>query len=180
MKVCDMTNEEALELYKIAYFVCDKYNFPNDEDMIQDMVLGACERLSMYDESKSAKTTFLCKVMTNAALIILRKTNAKKRISECKKISFDSVVCEGNRAGDDKTLLDIIPSDIDISEDLNRKEILDHIEPLLEAPLILWMNGKDQKDIAEIIGVSQPQISREIKANIEKIRNYCKKNNLCY
>lgn len=184
MKACDMTNEEALELYKIAYKVCNDNKFQDDEDFIQELVLEACIKVKDWDESKSAWSTYMYMVMYNKAVGIIYYNNTKKRKFNGRIISLDDVVSSKNTSKDKHvTYEEVISSDIDLSEELYKKECIcfcEKVKHLIDEPLWMYMHGWTQKEIAAEFGVCRQRVSQLIQNNIKKIRNYCKKNNLCY
>lgn len=184
MKVCEMTNEEALELYKIAYKVCIDNRFKIDEDLIQDLVLEACIKLEDWDESKSAWSTYMYMIMYNKAVSLIHYNNSKKRKFKGLIISLDENISAKNTTKDKCiTYEEIIPSDVDLSEELHKIECADFyqkIKYLIDEPLWLYIHGWTQKDIAAEFGVCQQRAHQYIWNNIRKIRNYCKKHNISY
>lgn len=184
MKACDMTNEEALELYKIAYKVCNDNKFQDDEDFIQELVLEACIKVKDWDESKSAWSTYMYMVMYNKAVSLIYYNNTKKRKPNGLIISLDDIVNRPESILDKRvTYEEVIPSDVDLSEELHKKECIcfcEKVKHLIDEPLWMYMHGWTQREIAEEFGVCKQWVYQLIKNNIEKIRNYCKKHNLCY
>lgn len=169
-----MTNDKAVELYKLAGFTLKKYNVPYDEDLIQELVLYALEKEPLYNEERGAWSTFIINCMYTKLWMIHRANHTSKRNKGQPDQSLDETFC------DNLPYYDVIPSDVDIAKELDKKEALAAITPLVEEPLKLHIEGYTQKQIAEKLGFSQVTISRKIKVNIQKIKKYCKENNIEY
>lgn len=169
-----MTNEKAVELYKLAGFTLKKYNVTYDEDLIQELVMYAFERDPQYDESRGGWSTYIINCMYTKLVMLHRATHTIKRNKGQPDQSLDDYVY------DDLPYYDVIPSDVDIAKDIDKKEILAVITPLVEEPLRLHLNGWSQKQIGDKLGYSQAHICRLIRLNIEKIKSYCKEKGIEY
>lgn len=169
-----MTNEKAVELYKLAGFTLKKYNTPYNEDLVQELVLYALEKEPLYDERRGSWSNYIINCMYTKLLMIHRANHTIKRNKGQPDQSLDNTFC------DDLPYYDVIPSDVDIAKELDKKETLAAITPLVEEPLKLHLEGFKQVQIAEKLGVSQVTVCRRIKHNIQKIKKYCKENNIEY
>lgn len=169
-----MKDEKVNELYKLAAFTLKKYNVPFDEDLIQELVVYTYTKLPYYDESRGSWSTFVINCMYSKLAILYRSKNAKKRNCGQPVDSLDDTYY------DSLPYYDVIPSDIDVVKEVHKKEILNEILPLVDDPLKMYLDGFTQKEIADKYGVSQAQISRDIKKNIQKIKTYCKRKGIDY
>lgn len=160
----------ADELYKLAKFTLKKWNMVFDEDLIQDLVFYTYQQLEKFDELKGKKTTYIVHVMQNR----IRELNRNKHRKGRDKIIF-SLDWKNNEG---QEFVNLFCDDYDIVDVLNRENVLQHIMPLVEEPLKLYINGATQQELAERYKVSQPTIKRRIDNNINKIRQYVKKEGL--
>ena len=171
-----MTNDKALELYKLAGFTLKKYNIPYDEDLIQELVVYAYSKNHLYNEEKGTWANFIIHCMTSKIFMINRHDKLRGR-DVYTTISLDDFIDEENKL----TYADVIIIDDNIFiDELHKKELLKAIKPLIEKPLELKLQGLKQAEIAKRCGVSQPHISRKIKENIRKIKIFCAARGLNY
>lgn len=169
-----MTDEKAIELYKLAGFTLKKFNVPYDEDLVQELVLYAFEKDPLYDECRGSWSNYIINCMYTKLLMLHRASCTIKRNKGQPDQSLDDTFY------DDLPYYDVIPSDVDIAKEIDKKEVLAAIEPLIEEPLRLQLEGYSQVQIAKKLNYSQSHISRLIRLNIEKIKSYCKKNGIEY
>lgn len=168
-----MTEEQAVEVYKLAHSVCIKNNVAYDEDLIQELVLHAVTIEQYYDPALSSRSTFMFMCMKRKLVSIFAYNKCLKRDNGLMTYSLDYQTDE-----DSRSVHEIIPDDTDIIEQMNREDFMIRIDHLIEEPLRLYINGYTQKEIGEMKGCSSQWISHLIKKNIEKIKNYCEQNNI--
>lgn len=157
-----MTNEEIFNKnIKIAYKVAYKYqNCGIEFDELEQLcLLGLWKAIITYRKESSALSTYAYSVIRNEICMYLRK-NKKHALN---KHLSDIVV-------DNITLEEVIADDNDHMGELERKiYIEDYIKKLKKASLKerkiidLKIKGATQQDIAKILNISQPQVSRTIK-----------------
>lgn len=178
-----MTNYEVEELYKFAVKVSMKFNHGHwCEDDIQELVTYAYHKSKLYDSSRGNKSTFYYHIMNSKLLMMYRERQALIRKEDYNTLSLNMCI---NRTVDDRycepidTLTD--KSNIGNYESYGNKKTIEHILPLIGKELKRNIfDGKNQSQIAKELGLTQPQISRLIKANINKIKSYCIENDLQY
>lgn len=170
---------DAAEYYKIAKHVLNQKGIKFDEDIIQDIVTHIHKKMQTYDESRGKVSTYIGIVTMTRYLEIVRERSTLKNKANYDHISLDTVVHSATD-GDDITLMDVTSDDTDIVKTYIRKKILESILPLVEEPLMMWLMGEKQVNIANKIGVTQATVSRIIKHNIERIKQYCKENGIEY
>ncbi len=152
------------------------------EDLVSIGTIGLIKGINTYKNDKNIKlATYASRCIDNEILMYLRK-NKKRRadVSLDESLSFDS---EGNELH----LEDILGTESDIvTKDLEendmRKIMLKEIGKLTERDkqimvLRYGLNGNDeltQKEVAELLGISQSYISRIEKKVINKISNIIK------
>lgn len=168
-----MTEEQAVEVYKLACSVCKTNNVNYDEDLIQELVLHAVTREEFFDPSLSSRSTFMFMAMKQRLIDIFKYKTKPKRDNGLMTYSLDY------RADEDSlSIYEVLPNDEDVIEQMNREDFLKSIDHLIEEPLRLYLNGYTQREIGEMKGCSSQYICSLIKKNIEKIKNYCEENNL--
>lgn len=168
-----MTEEQANEVYKLACSVCIKNNIVFDEDLIQELVLHAVSIEKHYDPTLSSRSTFMFSCMKRKLVNIFTYNTCKKRDNGLMTYSLDYQADE-----DSKSIHEILPSDEDIVERINRKEFYKCVDHLIEEPLRLYINGYTQREIGEMKGCSSQYICSSIKKNVDKIKKYCEQNNI--
>ena len=168
-----MTEEQAIELYKLAYAVCKKNNVIYDEDLIEDLVVHAVTIEHYYDSSLSSRSTFMFTCMQKKLGDLLKFKTCSKRSNNLMTYSLDY------RADEDSlSIYETLPCDENVIEQMDREDFLKCIDHLIEEPLRLYMKGYSQREIGKMKGCTNSNVSYLIKKNIDKIKNYCEENDL--
>ena len=166
---------------RLVVFLAKKYENTNIdlEDLVSIGTIGLIKGIKTYSLSKNIKlATYASRCIDNEILMYLRKNKKiKTEISFDESLSFD---LDGNELH----LEDILGTEPDIvtkglEDDLNRNIIVEEINKLKprDKQIIVMRygltNGKEktQKDVAEILGISQSYISRIEKKVIKRIKN---------
>ena len=166
---------------RLVVFLAKKYeNTGFDlEDLVSIGTIGLIKAIKTYSNLKNIKlATYASRCIDNEILMYLRKTKkVKLEVSLEENLSFDS---EGNEL----KLEDILGTESDIvTKNIEQKEfknlILDEINNLnnRDRQIISLRYGLDgnnsltQKEVANILGISQSYISRIEKKVIKKIKN---------
>ena len=169
---------------RLVVFLSKKYeNTKVDlEDLVSIGTIGLIKGINTYKNDKNIKlATYVSRCIDNEILMYLRKNKKRKAdVSLDESLSFDS---EGNELH----LEDILGTDADIvtkdvEENDMKKIMLKEIGKLNERDkqiikLRYGLNGNDeltQKEVAELLGMSQSYISRIEKKVINKISNIIK------
>ena len=169
---------------RLVVFLSKKYeNTKVDlEDLVSIGTIGLIKGINTYKNDKNIKlATYASRCIDNEILMYLRKNKKRKAdVSLDESLSFDS---EGNELH----LEDILGTDDDIvTKDLEendmKKIMLSEIEKLNERDkqiimLRYGLDGSDeltQKEVANLLGMSQSYISRIEKKVINKISNMIK------
>ena len=139
----------------------------NMEDIVACGMIGLIKAVDTFRLDKECTfTTYASKCIDNEILMYMRRESYRF-------ISLDDPIGE-----DDLTLNDlIIDSSIDIEEDyMNKEEIkdIDSVINLLNSKdkylfNLYFRDGYSQMEISNILGVSQPYISRRIKLLVDKL-----------
>lgn len=166
---------------RLVVFLAKKYeNTGIDlEDLVSIGTIGLIKGINTYKSDKNIKlATYASRCIDNEILMYLRKN--KKRRSEVSfedSLSYDS---EGNELH----LEDILGTDADIvtkglEDETDKRLLYQEIDKLSERDkqimiLRYGLYGKEettQKDVAELLGISQSYISRIEKKVIRRLKN---------
>ena len=188
----DEQNRELLQIYydtkdieayqsllilndKLNYHIARKYlNSGEDvEDLAGIARIGMIKAIKSFDPSNGVKfSTYATRCMTNEILMYFRKEKKhKSNISIEQPLSYDG---EGN----EMKLEDLLDSGDDIlGEIVEREEIIrlrQAIEQLGGRDRVIieemYFKGKTQKQVSELLGLSQSHISRIKKKLLKKLR----------
>lgn len=158
----------------VFYVVLHRFNNIYDkEDLVSIGSIGLIKAIDNYNVSKNIKlSTYACKCIYNEICDYIRK-NAKK----LPIVSLDSPFNNS-----ELTFENIINNNTNIEEDILNKELYKIIkDTIINLPypnnkiISLYFGFENdviysQKEIAEIIGLSQSQISRLINKNLKIIK----------
>lgn len=169
---------------RLVVFLAKKYdNTKTDlEDLVSIGTIGLIKAVNTYRLDKNIKlATYASRCIDNEILMYLRKIKRKKaEVSFEDSLSFD---VDGNELH----LEDVLGTDKDIvtkglDSELDRNIMLEEIEKLSLRDreiieLRYGLNGKKeltQKDVANLLGISQSYISRIEKKVIKRLKNVIK------
>lgn len=141
------------------------------EDIISEGMLGLCKAADTFDESRGVRfSTYAAMCIRNAMLMFIRKTS--KHYPH--EVSLNMVI--GRDAEDSVlTLADIIEDESQSEDEIITRIMLKEFEekqtPKDQRILREIRQGKRQREIGEIVGMSQAQVSRRIRKMREKFQN---------
>jgi RNA polymerase sporulation-specific sigma factor len=150
----------------------------NIEDLISIGTIGLIKAINTYDAEKNIKlATYASRCIENEILMFLRKTSSRKA-----EVSFDEPL-NTDWDGNELLLSDILGTDSDMvmrpmEDDVDRKLLHDAIDKLSdrEREIIVMRFGlggieeRTQKEVADLMGISQSYISRLEKRIILRLR----------
>lgn len=143
------------------------------EDLRQICYLGLIKAARTYEEGHyTSFSTYAYKVIQNEIYMNLRKFRRKKE----KDISIYTKTSEND--GEETYLIDVFTSDTDIEKqviendyiNLLKNAINTNLKGLEKEVLALKIKGKKEIEIAEMLNISQPHVSRTIKKAINRLR----------
>ncbi len=169
---------------RLVVFLAKKYeNTGVDlEDLVSIGTIGLMKGVKTFSSNKNIKlATYASRCIDNEILMFLRKNKkVKGEVSFEESLSFDS-------DGNELHLEDILGTDADIvtrplEDDFNKKIMMEEINKLnyrdkeIIAMRYGLFNKKEmtQKEVADILGISQSYISRIEKKVIKKLKNIVK------
>ena len=169
---------------RLVVFLAKKYeNVKVDlEDLVSIGTIGLIKAINTYSMDKNIKlATYASRCIDNEILMYLRKN--KKRMGEVsleESLSFDA---EGNELHLEDIIgtdADIVPKNIEENDD--KKLMIEEINKLNERDKeimtlrygLFGKQEKTQKEVADMLGISQSYISRIEKKVIRKLRTIIK------
>ena len=150
----------------------------NQDDLVSIGTIGLIKAVNTYRLDKNIKlATYASRCIDNEILMYLRKTKRKRT-----EVSFeDSLSYDAD--GNELHLEDVLGTESDIvtkglDDELDKSMMLEEIEKLNDRDkeiieLRYGLNGKKemtQKDVANLLGISQSYISRIEKKVIKKLK----------
>ncbi len=169
---------------RLVVFLAKKYENTNTdlEDLVSIGTIGLIKGINTYKQDKNIRlATYASRCIDNEILMYLRKNKKRKvEVSFEESLSFDA-------DGNELHLEDILGTEEDIVtkgiEDIESKTLLLHeIEKLDERDQqimkmrygLFGTEEMTQKDVAEILNISQSYISRIEKKVIKRLKNIIK------
>ena len=182
-------NEEARNILiernlRLVAHICKKYSTTNmdQDDLISIGTIGLIKGINSFVPSKGVRlATYVSRCIDNEILMYLRKIKkSKTEVSIDASLSLDA---EGNELH----LEDILGTESDIvtkgiEEETDKKMMLDEVMKLnpRDRDIIILRYGLmghnelTQKEVAELLGISQSYISRIEKKVIRRLKNIVK------
>ena len=166
---------------RLVVYIARKFNNTgvDIEDLVSIGTIGLIKAVRTFDVNKNIKlATYASRCIENEILMYLRKNNRKKA-----ELSFDDPL-NIDWDGNELKLSDIMGTDADIiykniELEIDRELLKTAMKALtkrertiliLRFGLLKSGNTKTQKDVADILGISQSYISRLEKRIIRKLR----------
>ena len=165
---------------RLVVFIAKKFESTkiNLEDLVSIGSMGLIKAVQTFKVDKNIKlATYASRCIENEILMYLRKTYRSRQ-----EVSLDEVLSVDNE-GNEMILADVIESNEElmiekIEKDENEKRLYAAIEKLKprEREIIILRYGlydneeMTQKEVADLLGISQSYISRLEKRIIDKIR----------
>ena len=177
----DSKNKLIEHNLRLVVFLAKKYeNTGVDlEDLVSIGTIGLIKGINTYKLGKNIKlATYSSRCIDNEILMYLRKNKkVKTEVSIEESLSYDA---EGNELH----LEDVIGTDSDIvtkhlEDEIDKKTMLEEINNLnkRDKEIIILRYGlfgneeKTQKEVADLLGISQSYISRIEKKVIKRLKN---------
>jgi len=139
---------------KLARVYCN--DIEDRKDLIQDITLQLWKAFPKYD-GKHALSTWTYRIVINVAISSLRKASSRKKTLESYK--NEHTILELDESVEDEKL-----------EQLYR--FIDLLKPLDKAIIILYMEGCSNKEIAQVMGLSNSNVSTKKLRIKEQLKSY--------
>jgi RNA polymerase sporulation-specific sigma factor len=169
---------------RLVVFLAKKYENTNVdlEDLVSIGTIGLIKGIKTFSMDKNIKlATYASRCIDNEILMYLRKNKKiKTEVSFDESLSFDA-------DGNELHLEDVLGTDADLvtkplDDEINKNMMINEINKLnkRDREIIILRYGlfgheeKTQKDVANILGISQSYISRIEKKVIRRLKNIIK------
>ena len=180
----DARNKLIEHNLRLVVFLAKKYE--NTKEDLEDLVsigsIGLIKGINTYKYDKNIKlATYVSRCIDNEILMFLRKIKNKKT-----EVSFENSI-NLDAEGNELHLEDILGTENDIVEKeyedkIDKKELLNEIKKLnaRDKKIIIMRYGLNnteeftQREVANILGISQSYISRIEKKVIKRLKNIMK------
>lgn len=173
MKITSMTRDEIIgylhtgeiieELYSLVRKFCYSVN-DYSEDLVQELIIEVIDKIDKFDEKRAKFSTWLFKVCQNKRFMIGRMKLAKKRNNAHSTLPLNAIADD-----DDTEYIDLLldESDPDIFyKHLVTRKIYTQLSDISRK----YFEGAKQSDLAKEYNISQAQVSRIVKKEIENIK----------
>ena len=164
----------------VAHIIKKYYqNYGGQEDLVSIGTIGLIKAINTFDVNKNIKlSSYASRCIENEILMFFR--NNRKSAQD---VSMNDTI-DTDKDGNPLTLMDIMASDMDVAEDVDKKlhlEVLSrYIDEVLtprEKEIILKRYGigsakvQTQRELAQKLNISRSYISRIEKKALEKLRS---------
>lgn len=141
-------------IYKVANSYCSIEE--NRKDLIQEIIIQLWLSFDSYDD-KYKLSTWMYRIALNVSISFYRKEKKRDEINQ--PIPDDIIhVCEDEKPEN-------------INDDLKQlQQFITELKKLDRALILLYLDGYDQKEIAEIMGLSTTNVSSKIYRIKKKLR----------
>lgn len=168
----------------LIYFILKKMHLYKLTEEYYDIgMIGLVKAAKKFDSSKGFTfNTYACRCIKIEILKFIREEKATKRKANHNTIPLSKIIYSTGERDAEITLEDKIPSNINIEEEIIKKEQLKELYRALtklnkkELGIITYsyglcgVNSLTQNELSEKYNVSQAQISRIIKKSINKLK----------
>lgn len=152
--------------HNLIYYALNKFSVPA-EDYYGICAIGLCKAACTYNSQASRFSTYALSVILNEIRMGKRQERKQAKLNQ---ISMDEEW--KNTKEDSVTLHEILSTKMDVVDEIISFKLPDILTPdEMRVVKYLYMDYK-QKEIAEIIGVCQPVVSRRIKSIKNKLRKH--------
>ena len=133
-------------IYKVANSYCK--DIEDRQDLVQDIVLKLWKSFDSYDEHFK-HSTWIYRIALNTAISFYRKEKSRKEITNPFSESLFNVAdFENNKQIEESTLF------------LN--QFISELKELDKALMLLYLEEKSYKEMAEIIGITETNVATKI------------------
>ncbi len=142
----------------IVYKVANAYCWHPDDraDLVQDIVAQLWRAWPRYDPGRTA-STWMYRIALNVAISFVRKEVRHRGLS----VPLDETLHDTAIVSDDGALQDRLQ---------RLKKFIGRQSPLDRALLLLYLDDKSQREIAEILGITPTNVSTKVNRLKQKIR----------
>jgi RNA polymerase sigma factor (sigma-70 family) len=141
---------------KILYKVCNSYcrNRDDRDDLAQEIIIQLWRSFGKFDE-RYRFSTWMYRIALNVAISFYRRENTRTRYV----------------ISDEQHLLEAIDEVKDQPEEIRLLyEFIDGLDPLNKALVLLYLDGNNYQEIAEVLGISETNVATKISRLKSKMK----------
>ena len=141
---------------KILYKVCNSYcrNRDDRDDLAQEIIIQLWRSFGKFDE-RCRFSTWMYRIALNVAISFYRRENRRTRYV----------------ISDEEHLLEAIDETKDQPEDIRLLyEFIEGLDPLNKALVLLYLDGNNYQEIAEVLGISETNVATKISRLKSKMK----------
>ncbi|WP_460735714.1 RNA polymerase sigma factor [Lysobacter tyrosinilyticus] len=143
-------------VFKVAHSYC---RHPDDRaDLVQEIAAQLWRAYPAFDDARASFSTWMYRIALNVAISHLRSTSHRQQHAVPLDESLHDVVGEDdNHEGQEHLRL------------LHR--FIEQQDPLNRALLLLYLEDRSHREIAEILGISEANVATKISRLKQRLRN---------
>ncbi len=141
---------------KILYKVCNSYcrNRDDRDDLAQEIIIQLWRSFGKFDE-RYRFSTWMYRIALNVAISFYRRENTRTRYV----------------ISDEEHLLEAIDETKDQPEEIGLLyEFIGGLDPLNKALVLLYVDGNNYQEIAEVLGISETNVATKISRLKSKMK----------
>jgi len=141
---------------KILYKVCNSYcrNRDDRDDLAQEIIIQLWRSFGKFDE-RYRFSTWMYRIALNVAISFYRRENTRTRYV----------------ISDEQHLLEAVDEAKDQPEEIRfLYEFIDGLDPLNKALVLLYLDGNNYQEIAEVLGISETNVATKISRLKSKMK----------
>lgn len=133
-------------IYKIANMYCKKAE--DRQDLFQEIIIQLWKSFDNYDDNFK-HSTWIYRISLNVAISFYRKENSRRKIAN--SLTDGIINCSDDDCSEDtETDLGIL------------QQMIAQLKDLDKALMLLYLEEKSHKEIAQIIGISETNVATKI------------------
>lgn len=164
-RFASLLDEHRGIVFKVANAYCRD---PQDrQDMVQEIATQAWRAFARYDPSRPFPT-WMYRIALNVAISSLRRQRLRTGQS-----SLDAGSGDDRQAGVPPEALAV--EDHAVQHERNERVIalyavIDRLEPMDRALVLLWLDDRSQREIADILGISESNVATKLNRLKQRMR----------
>jgi RNA polymerase sigma factor (sigma-70 family) len=141
---------------KILYKVCNSYCRDRDarDDLAQEIIIQLWRSFDRFDE-RYRFSTWMYRIALNVAISFYRRENTRTRYLISDEEHLLEAIHEKENQPDDIRLL---------------YEFIEGLDPLNKALVLLYLDGNDYQEIADVLGISETNAATKINRLKNKLK----------
>jgi RNA polymerase sigma factor (sigma-70 family) len=141
---------------KILYKICNSYCRDRDarDDLAQEIIIQLWQSFGKYDESRRF-STWMYRIALNVAISFYRREKTRTR----------------HVISDEEHLLEAANETESQSEEIRiLYQFIEGLDPLNKALVLLYLDGNNYQEIAEVVGISETNVATKISRLKSKMK----------